>query len=351
MQNCRCSSIARASTLLLARSSRANHRHRANRFFIVAAAASSSSSSSATTTTRDAVREKRNEQNLRLQRFYVDRTAFNSATFSLSKEDSRHALKSLRLKIDDRIECCDGQGRIKVARLREVDARKTEATFEMEGEDGEVFFQPFPGRMKWDVVVACAGIKGGRSDWLVEKLTELNGRTLVPLLTSRSGKIGSASASSGGKSSNSKRRKDEEDEEETGKELRWQRVALAASKQSLRAHVFEIEKPVSFSDLVSSKYFSEATCRFVAAAGGADFAEKLRGVRESISSDGSDSSSSENKEEHYGLIIIGPEGDFDDDEMKALMDTCETISLGDLRLRTETAAIASLSIAQMITNA
>ena len=351
MHNCRCSSIARASTLLLARSSRANHRHRANRFFIVAAAASSSSSSSATTTTRDAVREKRNEQNLRLQRFYVDRTAFNSATFSLSKEDSRHALKSLRLKIDDRIECCDGQGRIKVARLREVDARKTEATFEMESEDGEVFFQPFPGRMKWDVVVACAGIKGGRSDWLVEKLTELNGRTLVPLLTSRSGKIGSASASSGGKSSNSKRRKDEEEEEETGKELRWQRVALAASKQSLRAHVFEIEKPVSFSDLVSSKYFSDATCRFVAAAGGADFAEKLRGVRESISSNGSDSSSSENKEEQYGLIIIGPEGDFDDDELKALMDTCETISLGDLRLRTETAAIASLSIAQMITNA
>jgi RsmE family RNA methyltransferase len=88
----------------------------------------------------------------------------------------------------------------------------------------------------------------------------------------------------------------------------------------------------------------------VAAAGGADFAEKLRGVRESISSD-VNHSSNENKEEHYGLIIIGPEGDFDDDEMKALMDTCETISLGDLRLRTETAAIASLSIAQMITNA
>ena len=203
---------------------------------------------------------------------------------------------------------------------------------------------------------ACAGIKGERSSVLVEKLTELNGRALVPLLTSRSGKIGSASASGknaskGGSSSDnsigrSKRRKDEEEEdEETGKELRWQRVALAASKQSLRAHVFGIEKPVNFNDFVSSTYFREATCRFVAAAGGADFAEKLRGVKEDIMKD-----DDEITKERYGLIIIGPEGDFDDDEMKVLMDTCETISLGDLRLRTETAAIASLSIAQMITN-
>ena len=65
----------------------------------------------------------------------------------------------------------------------------------------------------------------------------------------------------------SKRRKDQEDEEETeGVEL--VEVALAASKQSLRAHVFCIEKPVSFNDFVSSKYFSEATCRFVAAVEG-----------------------------------------------------------------------------------
>ena len=290
------------------------------------------------------VREKRAEQKRRLQRFYVDASTFASPIFSLSKEESRHALKSLRLNIDDVIECCDGNGRLKIARLIEVDSRKTEATFE--GVDEEERVVAFPGRMKWDVVVACAGIKGGRSDWLVEKLTELNGRKLVPLLTSRSGKIGSASSGSGvgtgGK--RSKRRNDQEDEEETGKELRWQRVALAASKQSLRAHVFCIEKPVSFNDFVSSKYFSEATCRFVAAAGGADFAEKLRGVKERM-----DNSNSEDNEQ-YGIIIVGPEGDFDDEEMQTLMDTCETISLGDLRLRTETAAISSLSVAQMIIN-
>ena len=88
---------------------------------------------------------------------------------------------------------CDGQGRVKVARLVDVDSRRTDATFEMMSSKEENF-HPFPGRVKWDVVCACAGIKGERSSVLVEKLTELNGRALVPLLTSRSGKIGSASA-------------------------------------------------------------------------------------------------------------------------------------------------------------
>ncbi|CAL6409756.1 unnamed protein product [Bathycoccus prasinos] len=303
----------------------------------------SSSLSSSDNGTSENVNANRKAQTVRLQRFYIDTGTFETgakSSFSLSKEDSRHALKSLRLRVDDTIEVCDGQGRVKRARLVDVDSRRTDATFEMLSSKEENF-HPFPGRVKWDVVCACAGIKGERSSVLVEKLTELNGRALVPLLTSRSGKIGSASASGktaskGGSSSDnsfgrSKRRKDEEEEdEETGKELRWQRVALAASKQSLRAHVFGIEKPVSFNDFVT---------------GGADFAEKLRGVKEAILKD-----DDENTKERYGLIIIGPEGDFDDDEMKVVMDTCETISLGDLRLRTETAAIASLSIAQMITN-
>ena len=109
------------------------------------------------------------------------------------EEDSRHALKSLRLRVDDAIEVCDGQGRVKVARLVDVDSRRTDATFENDELKGGKF-SSVSGRVKWDVVCACAGIKGERSSVLVEKLTELNGRALVPLLTSRSGKIGSASA-------------------------------------------------------------------------------------------------------------------------------------------------------------
>ena len=39
-----------------------------------------------------------------------------------------------------------------------------------------------------------------------------------------------------------------------------------------------------------------------------------------------DNSNSEENEQ-YGILIVGPRGDFDDEEMQTLMDTCETISL------------------------
>ena len=153
----------------------------------------SSSLSSSDNGTSENVNANRKAQTVRLQRFYVRPETFETSNFSLSKEDSRHALKSLRLRVDDAIEVCDGQGRVKRARLVDVDSRRTDATFENDELKGGKF-SSVSGRVKWDVVCACAGIKGERSSVLVEKLTELNGRALVPLLTSRSGKIGSASA-------------------------------------------------------------------------------------------------------------------------------------------------------------
>ena len=92
---------------------------------------SSSLSSSDNGTTSENVNANRKAQTLRLQRFYVRPETFETSNFSLSKEDSRHALKSLRLRVDDAIEVCDGQGRVKRARLVDVDSRRTDATFEM----------------------------------------------------------------------------------------------------------------------------------------------------------------------------------------------------------------------------
>ena len=43
---------------------------------------------------------------------------------------------------------------------------------------------------KWEVVAACFSLKGGRADWLVEKVTELGAWSLRPILTVRSPHLG-----------------------------------------------------------------------------------------------------------------------------------------------------------------
>jgi len=333
-----------------------HHHHHHNRSLFIKTNASSSSSLNTTTDSNNKdsnnVSKERNRQRKQLPRFYFDKLTKTNEEMELTKEESKHALKSLRLKIGDLVEVCDGRGLLRKAKMNEVSSRGI-ASFECSDDDDDdddsMSEVPFPGIIKWDCVVACAGIKGGRSDWLVEKLAELNCRALVPLLTKRSSNIGSASA-------NANRRQvrgrggaedDGDEESETGKESRWNRVALAASKQSLRAHVFNIEKPVaSVKDLVSSQYWKNARFRYVAAMGGVDFAQKLLEAKRDVEQRNDDDSDVS----YYGLIVIGPEGDFDDEEMEVLLRQCSAISLGDLRLRTETAAIAAMATAQIITN-
>ena len=113
------------------------------------------------------------------------------------------------------------------------------------------------------MAAACGSLKGGRADWLVEKCVELGAAAFVPLLTERSPVIGSAGGSGGGsgdasgkpgskKGGRGKRAaaaagRDEEGWPggggEAGREGRWQRLATAALKQSLRAHSMEVEAP------------------------------------------------------------------------------------------------------------
>ncbi len=51
--------------------------------------------------------------------------------------------------------------------------------------DGPATFHPWVGP-RWVVCAACTTLKGGRAEWLAEKVTELGAYCLVPLVTERS---------------------------------------------------------------------------------------------------------------------------------------------------------------------
>ena len=127
-----------------------------------------------------------------LPRFYVPTTrlagAGAGALLRLAPDEARHATKTLRLREGDRLELCDGRGYVVLAEITGVD--RAGAAVQTVGAPLAVARSGW----QWEVACACGSLKGGRSDWLVEKCVELGAASFLPLLTERSPTIGSSSA-------------------------------------------------------------------------------------------------------------------------------------------------------------
>jgi len=292
----------------------------------------------------------REAQAARLHRFYVDEPLPESGgTVYLDRDESRHAVRALRLKPGDALEVCDGRGGVMTAELvgMEGDGGR-DAGVAAVASVGEVRRAPFAGP-RWHVVVACGGLKGGRADWLVEKCAELGAASLVPLLTERSPTVGGAERDKSNKEKhgrgkgkgtsarrgNKQAAADDDDAVKTGREARWARVAAAASKQCLRAHALDVASPISFETLVTR--VRDAPVTYLAAAGAPP-------LREVLAASVSVGARSEADGPSGGLLVVGPEGDFTDEEVAALVEAgARPVGLGPLRLRVETAAVAIVS--------
>lgn len=153
-----------------------------------------------------------------------------------------------------------------------------------------------------------------RSDWLVEKLTELGVQTITFTSTRRTVMP----------TDNVERRM-----------ARWERVAVAAAKQSVRLDIPVISS-VSWDDCVKSVTAHNAP--FVLASNGCSF----------LASTATDLV----VRNQSALFVIGPEGGLSDAEIGELSDAgAMRISLGSSRLRSETAAVVTASIiAQILEN-
>ncbi|KAJ3697621.1 hypothetical protein LUZ61_001326 [Rhynchospora tenuis] len=207
-----------------------------------------------------------------------------------------HMTRVLRLSTNDRIELFDGSGCLVEGSIQRID--KT-------GSDIVAVEDPIsvpPYGMQWHVYAALGTLKRGRADWLIEKCTELGASSVTPLLTERCHAI------------------------KENRVDRLQRVMLAAVKQCQRLHQMTVNSPMNITDLLP--IVSQPKTSFIAVAEATPLFNIL--------------SNSTVKES--GVLIVGPEGDFTEEELKMVKEAGATpVGLGPCRLRVETATIALLS--------
>ena len=223
-------------------------------------------------------------------RFYA--TQISETQIVLSENDSKHAVKSMRLAVADELEIVDGLGSIYHCQIEMAHPKKCICNI-----IGKTETEPLP----YYLHVAIAPTKNiDRFEWFLEKATEMGISEITPLLCQHS-------------------------ERKYIKSERLERILVSAMKQSLKARKPALNTLTSFKDFVNQDFTGQ---KYIA--------HCETGEKTTINN--------LPKIENRYNILIGPEGDFSLDEIKAALDRrFAPLSLGDSRLRTETAALATVA--------
>ncbi len=214
----------------------------------------------------------------------------------LTQELCYHLGTVLRHKVGDIVMLCNGCGVLYECKITEISKKRGEC---------EIINIETDFGTKSRVTVAIAPTKNiQRTEWAVEKMVEIGVRRIVPLICDRS------------------QRRDLRAD-------RLEKIAISAAQQSLKGYLTEICPPTAFSDFIANH---PATTERVGYIAHCDQGEKT---------------TIQNTQNRETIILIGPEGDFSPQEVeRATQNGYKPITLGESRLRTETAAVVATFLAQ-----
>ena len=241
-----------------------------------------------------------------MARFFVSKKNLQEKKAGISGDELEHMRKVLRLRPGDRVTLFDDEGWEHEGVIRSYTEKFAEV---------EILQSARPKRESpVNITLAQALGKGEKMDLIVEKATELGVRSIVPFLSSRTvPKLGG--------------------EKMERRKARWKKIALSATKQSGRTQIPEILDVSDFAALVSRPWPCELKLLFWEG----ESQQSLTQIREEKASLSS------------LLLVIGPEGGFSSQEaFEAIRHGFKAVRLGERILRTETAALAAVSIVQFL---
>lgn len=225
-----------------------------------------------------------------MQLFYNSDISEQNNTFTFPKDESRHIVKVLRKKVGDTLYITNGNGFLFTAKITIADQKNCVVSIE-----NSEFKKPTDYKLH----LAVAPTKmNDRYEWFLEKATEIGITSITPIFCDHS-------------------------ERKNVKLDRFEKILQSAMKQSLHLYLPTLNQPISFKDYINQDFSGDL---FIAHCEETD----KKSLKNEI------------KPNTEITILIGPEGDFSVNEIEtAIKNKFIPVTLGNTRLRTETAAIVA----------
>ncbi len=225
-----------------------------------------------------------------MQLFYSPNIEENTTSFTFDKDESRHIVKVLRKSVGDNLQITNGAGWLFTAEVAVPNINKCLVN---------IISKTFQPKKDYKLHLAVAPTKmNDRYEWFLEKATEIGIDTITPIICDHS-------------------------ERKVIKPERFERILQSAMKQSLNCYLPKLNDAIPFKSFMEQQFSGDL---FIAHCEETD--------RKSLKS--------QLKPYTHITILIGPEGDFSTTEIEAaLKNHFIPVTLGNTRLRTETAAIVA----------
>jgi len=235
-----------------------------------------------------------------MQLFYAKELNNQSQTFTFSKEESRHIIRVLRKQLGDKLVVTNGKGQLFELEITIPNDKRCQCAIISSKEELK--------KRNYYIHIAIAPTKSNdRLEWFLEKATEFGIDEITPIICQQS-------------------------ERKIIKKERLEKVLVAAMKQSLQLTLPKLNEAISFKEFLKNQ--DTKIQKFIAHCEDDTKKQSLKNLL---------------KPRENALILIGPEGDFSSEEISlALENKYQAVSLGNTRLRTETAGIHAVAAVHFI---
>ena len=210
----------------------------------------------------------------------------------LPEETSKHCIQVLRMQQGEQLMLTDGKGKLLHATILNADRKHCVVKVESE---------KFVEENKRKISIALSLVKNtSRFEWFLEKATEIGVTEIIPLICKRT-------------------------EKQYFRKDRMEQIVVSAMLQSQQAWLPTLQEPLTFEKVVTNNSY---TTKLIA-----HCEEDKKQALSDI------------KKIENTLLLIGPEGDFTQEEIElAIQQKFNPVTLGSTRLRTETAGVVAAAL-------